>query len=215
MRSLRVRLMIGTGVATALLGGSASVTLYFLVRSVLYAEFDQLLAAKARALATLVEEDQGEVEVEFAEHPLDEFERAERPEYFQLWLDDGRVLARSRHLERHNLERVGGEAANPEFRFVRLPDGRAGRVAGISFYPSSSGRVTAETPGRVTLALARDSRNGSDTRPADLDISGCRLRDDAPEPDRSCMGHPSWSQTGCAVWRKPLTRSTRINWMPV
>ena len=84
MRSLRTRLMVGTGLTTALLVGAASVTLYFLVRSTLYAEFDQLLAARARALAALVEQDQDHVEVELTERPLTELAQADRPGVFPV-----------------------------------------------------------------------------------------------------------------------------------
>jgi signal transduction histidine kinase len=157
MSSLRARLIIGTGVTTALLVGAASASLFFLVRSTLYGEFDQLLSAKARALAALIEQDADKVEIEFAEHPLQEFERADRPEYFQVWADDGRVLARSRRLEEHDLDRINGEAGEPEFRFVRLPDGRDGRLASVWFYPSSSGKGEEETRSRVTLSLARET----------------------------------------------------------
>jgi signal transduction histidine kinase len=128
---------------------------YLLLRSSLYSEFDQLLAAKARALAALVEFDNDQIEMEFVEHPLHEFERSERPEYFQLW-QGRRVLARSRHLAEHDLERVSGTLEAPQFRSGSLPDGRRGRLAGITFSPVPTGsEPTAHD--RLTLIVAKDT----------------------------------------------------------
>ncbi len=60
--------------------------------------------------------------------------RAERPAYFQVWLDDN-VLARSQHLTDTDLTRHAGSLARPGFRSARLPDGRRGRQAGVTFRP--------------------------------------------------------------------------------
>ena len=66
-----------------------------MIKSALLAEFDNALRAKARTLADLIEQEGDEYELEFAEAEMAEFARADRPEYFQVRLVNGAVLARS------------------------------------------------------------------------------------------------------------------------
>ena len=168
MRSLRSRLLIGTAVGTVLVLSASGFVLYLLVRASLFAEFDGLLGAKARALSALVEQEGRKFELEFDDRGMDEFERAERPEYFQLWLTDGDVLARSRSLKGQDLERIGGIASDPACRPITLPDGRRGRIAGISFYPYQEEDETDAEPRRVILVVARET--------AEIDGALARLR---------------------------------------
>lgn len=156
MTSLRAKLIVGTGVTTVLLVGLASVASYYLVRAALYAEFDQLLESKARSLSVLVEQERDGIEVEFAEHPLREFERKDDPEFFQLWTADGTVLSRSGSLNGGNLERLSLNGRDSTIQSVELPDGRAGRIVCISFYPTrEKGAVGASGP--LSLAVARST----------------------------------------------------------
>jgi len=132
----------------------ASLAVYLLMRASLFAEFDTALGSKARALAALVEQDGDEIELEFEETSLPEFERADRPEYLQLWLTKGDVLYRSPSLKGHDLSREAGSLQKPLWRSVILPDGRPGRSACVTFVPRREG---GGTPVRVTLAIARDT----------------------------------------------------------
>ena len=59
---------------------------------------------------------------------LPEFERAVRPGFFEAWLDDGTVLARSPSLGARDLPRLPAIAGDPAFADVTLPDGRPGRA---------------------------------------------------------------------------------------
>jgi heavy metal sensor kinase len=161
MRSLRSRLLAGTGLGAVLVLAAAGLAVYVLVRARLVAEFDHALADKARSLAILVEQEGDEVEVEFAEHPLREFQAGVRPEYYQLWLLDGTVLARSPSLGHGNLDRIAGPAHSPACRWVVLPDGRRGRTAGILFHPVGEGRRSSRSAASsdppLTLVVARDT----------------------------------------------------------
>jgi len=168
MRSLQSRLLVGTAIGTVLVLSASGLVLYLLVRSSLFAEFDDLLAAKARALSALVEQEGHEFEMEFDDRGMDEFERADRPEYFQLWLDEGKVLARSRSLYGQDLDRIAGPVDDPACRSITLPDGRPGRIAGISFYPYQEEDETDAKPRRVTLVVARGT--------AEIDGALARLR---------------------------------------
>ena len=135
MRSLQGRLLLGTAIASAVMLLAAGMVLYLLVRLALVAEFDAVLAAKARALGTLVEQDGDKVDFEAENVAMPEFERANRPEYFELWLEEGSVLARSKSLRGGHLSRIDGPPGVPVFQWTLLPDGRCGRLVGVTFTP--------------------------------------------------------------------------------
>ena len=123
-RSLRLRLTVAiVGVLTVLFV-CLSLVLHAVFSSALYRQFDGRLLGDASAIAGMAEDESPEVE--FESESLPDFERGLRPAYFQAWLDDGRVLARSPSLGDRDLARPGKPAA-PLFTDLALPDGRAGR----------------------------------------------------------------------------------------
>ena len=67
------------------------------------ADFDHALEAKARTLATLVCEDNQNLEVEFAGEYMPEFETKVNPEYFQFRWWNGSVIERSSQLGERDL----------------------------------------------------------------------------------------------------------------
>lgn len=168
MRALQSRLLASTAIGTVLVLSASGLILYALVRASLIAEFDGALVAKARALSALVEQEGHRFEMEFDQRGMDEFERADRPEFFQLWLTDRIVLARSRSLEGRDLERIAGPGDDPVYRWATLPDGRPGRVVGITFIPYQDKDEANAEPRRVTLVVARQT--------ADIDRTLARLR---------------------------------------
>src|SRR5947207_11998040 len=119
MRSLRKNLMLGIGLAAAVVFVAAGVSSYLLARAVLRAEFDTATHAKARAIASMVELKDNRIRVEELEQThLAEFERAEKPEVFEIWTDDGQVLTKSKSLR-------GAELVRPTLSGT-LPVTRAG-----------------------------------------------------------------------------------------
>ena len=73
MRFLRTRLFIATfGVTTLILLG-AGLLLHFTVRASVIAEFDESLLARAQALASLVEQEGDQFEVEFQSEQMPGF----------------------------------------------------------------------------------------------------------------------------------------------
>lgn len=137
--SLRSRLLLGIA-ATTVLGFAVAATVIFVVlRASLLREFDELLASKARALATLIKQQGDKLEVKFTEHPMQEFARKVRPEYFQVWDVDGTIIARSRRLGTDDLPRISGSLTAPGFQFTELPDGRRGRLVAVEFLPAVEG----------------------------------------------------------------------------
>ena len=127
-RSLGLRLTVAlVGVLTVLFVG-LSLVLHVVFARALYRQFDGRLLGDAAAIAGMAEDESPEVE--FESESLPDFDRARRPSYFEAWLDDGKVLARSPSLRERDLARPGRPAA-PVFADLALPDGRAGR--GVEF----------------------------------------------------------------------------------
>lgn len=164
MRSIRrrliVSLLVGAGLLVLALGLGASTV----VARRLEQEFDQSMLSKARALVTLTKQHGGEVEIDFADEIMPEFEAPSRPEYFQLWLADGTVLERSRSLGSRDLPLVRDLSSSAIYRDLRLPDGRPGRMVEIAFVPQQEDDETeialdpAAPPGgrlAAVLAMAR------------------------------------------------------------
>ena len=135
MKSIRTRLtvflLIGSGVLLLLSGEALNALVSYWLEN----EFDSALEAKARALVTLTKEEDGEVELDFADEFMPEFEAEVEPDYFQVWLAGGDVLERSRSLGNADLERHLEVAARPRFRDTPLIDGRRGRQVQIDFVP--------------------------------------------------------------------------------
>lgn len=161
-RRLIVSLLAGSGLLVLILGLGASAVIARRLRQ----EFDHSLLAKARALATLTKQLHEEVEIDFADELMPEFEAPSQPEYFQLWLADGTLLERSRSLGSRDLPRFEDLSGSARFRDLRLPDGRPGRLIEIAFVPqqedddlfSETALDPTAPPGRrrsAVLAVAR------------------------------------------------------------
>ena len=152
MKSIRQHLVLRLLIGTAVLLGLTSIALYLYSRDFLMSEFDAGLRSTALALVTLTEDKGGEVELNFADEFMPEFERGERPEYFQLWLANGKILERSRSLRGADLPRRTGTVAKPVYWDLQLPDGREGRAVGIQFAAQRGDR-----PPGVTYSSASGS----------------------------------------------------------
>jgi signal transduction histidine kinase len=162
-RSLRVRLAISVVavVAAALL--ALSLVLHAVFARALVRQFDARLLGDAVAIAGMAEDDaQGP---EFEAESLPEFERRARPAYFEAWLDDGGVLARSPSLTAGDLARAApGVGAD-----VILPDGRAGRAIyvrqplRIEDEPTIGAATPRASTRFVTVAVARGTEEVAGT----------------------------------------------------
>ncbi len=130
--------------------------LYILIGRALWEGFNDSLAVKLRSLAAMTEVEDGELELDFQEASLPEFKPSEKAEYYQVWLDDTSVFARSPSLLGQNLEAVYGTLEKPAYKLVLLPDGRPGCIAGARFSPRSE-RKRASTPLEVTMVIGRET----------------------------------------------------------
>ena len=158
MISLRRRLLIGTGVGTAIVLIVAGTALFGLMRASLLGEFDKALCEKVTTLAAMVEQDERGVSLEFAEAEMGEFRPKERPEYFQAWLADGTVVGRSPSLGGEDLPRGPTDSMEPLVCSIILPNEAPGREVTLTFMP----RLDDESPPSIapepmTIAIARDT----------------------------------------------------------
>lgn len=135
MRSLRGRLTAGLLLGSGLLLTVGGVVLRQAIASRLQREFDQALLARARSLVSLTEQQDGRVWIDLNDEVMPEFRSREKPVYFEVWLADGRILARSPSLGRADLPRSGAPVDRVRLADGALPDGRAGRRVEIRFPP--------------------------------------------------------------------------------
>lgn len=164
MSSIRRRLVVSLLAGSGLLILSAGLIASAVVARRLRHEFDRSLLAKAQALVTLTAQQDGEVEIHFADELMPEFEAPSRPEYFQLRLADGALIERSRSLRGSDLPRFENLSNAPVYRDLKLPDGRPGRLVEIAFVPqteegeSETALDPAAPPGRLLAAVLSVAR---------------------------------------------------------
>ena len=129
--------------------------LFSAVRNLLISQFDHALLTKVRTLTSFPEPGRIGINLGFTEKPLPEFHGGRHAEFFQVWLSDGSVLAKSPALgPNQELIRKIGLQNQPLFWSLRLPDGRPGRAVGLRLHSkdeSISGSFV------VDLVLARES----------------------------------------------------------
>ena len=131
------------------------VALHTAVKNVLISQFDLALLTKVRTLTSFPEPERVGINLGFTEKPLPEFHGGQHTEYFQVWLSDGTVLARSPSLPpEQNLARQTGPADAPAYWSLRLPNGRPGRAVGVRM---NSEKQRGKGDFTVDLVLARDS----------------------------------------------------------
>jgi two-component system heavy metal sensor histidine kinase CusS len=135
MRSLQSRLLIG--VICSIFGVLlvSGIAFYWLMRTALISEYDSSLSNEIRTLSALVKYEADGVRSDMADGEIPAFERSQRPEYYQIWQEDGTVLEKSRHLTDGDLPRLRGTLSQPKFQFLALPDGRPGRCGSVRFLP--------------------------------------------------------------------------------
>jgi hypothetical protein len=158
MRSLRKNLMLGIAAVTTGVFLLAATTIFFLARASLISEFDATTVAKARSVAGMMELDEGRVKFDEDEAQLADFGRSHRPEYFEIWMADGKSFCKSKSLGRGNLERLADmDLPAPATRAIRLPDGRAGRELFLPFIVHGEGEDALKNPVRAVAAVARQT----------------------------------------------------------
>jgi len=167
VRSIRATLLLTTLAGLFLFFAVAASVFYFSVRRSLVREFDRSLTAKTLEFSDMCEmEESGgneKYDVEFDEFNLPEFQPSPNAAYYQLWTEEGRIIARSRSLEGSDLAREPVPTDEPRVGDVTLPDGRRGRACSYRFSPvvkDDEDRPVEGSPGkRLVLVVARPRGN--------------------------------------------------------
>jgi two-component system heavy metal sensor histidine kinase CusS len=149
--SLRARLTVSIVAVLVVVLGGFSALLYGAFSRALWRALDARLDTEAAALAEMAELDRGgrpRFEREGISG-LADFEARGAPAYFQVWLPDGAVLARSGSLASADLRRP----ADAHARTI-LPDGRPGRISAAAF-PAPWTRKGRPPAGNLMVAVAR------------------------------------------------------------
>ena len=170
MPSLRTRLLMGIIGGMVLLLIVFSVIIYMVIRRALIDQFDASLAATARILAASVEQDDEKIELELdfekIELELDfekmpEFQRTQRPAYYQLWGQDGTVVARSPSLGTEDISHLDDLLVDGQvFRALQMKTGQPGRAVALKFEPRIEDLDANQMPPEqqtLTLVVARDA----------------------------------------------------------
>jgi len=159
MSSIRSRLITGLLVGFCLLGGAGVLVLHVAIRKALTKEFDQVLQAKANALAAMTRVEKGSIDLDYSKEFMPEFTVSKSPDYFQMWLPDGRCVLRSSSLRHSELLHPTISTRAPEFWNMRLPDGSNGRAYIMRFIPD-------DQEGAENMAGSLPSTEVSPVKPA-------------------------------------------------
>ncbi len=163
-RSLRTRLLVGIIGGMALLLTLFSLLIYGLIRRALVEQFDASLASVAQIFAASVERDKDQIDLELDAQQMPQFCNKEHPTYYQLWTDDGAVLARSPLLGTDDLIRpespLNSPASLEPFKFKR--NGKPLRAVALIFRPRSADNDEDGGPPQtgeqlLALTVARDA----------------------------------------------------------
>jgi two-component system sensor histidine kinase QseC len=160
--SLRVRLAVTVGTVLAAVLAAFAVVVHAVLGQALARQLDLRLAGNAAAVAGMAEDDASGPE--FEEEVLPEFVRPTRPGYYEAWLEDGSVLARSPSLAGRDLPRlpVGVE---PTFTELALPDARPGRAVALRqpLRIEDAGGGARASKRLVTVVVAQGTEEGDET----------------------------------------------------
>jgi len=140
MRSLRRQLTISLLLSLALILGGGGAVVFLVVHDSLMDQFDAALRVKALIVIGETDQRNGDIDVEFSDRFLREFDDDVATDFFQVFHLDGRSEERSDSLYDHNLPIRHGTMEEPLYWNLSLPDGEPGRAIGIRFTPRTQGR---------------------------------------------------------------------------
>ena len=151
MKSIRRRLTLALvlfGCSLWALGSSAA---YLAMRAGLIAEFDRAHMTDLSSLSNMTEQSEAGLKFDSTGEYMPNFQRENRPDYFQLWEANGTTLYRSRTLlDQPDLPRKVGTLSHPKTWNITLPDGLPGRAGGVRFVPKED-EDTPRPPGSPPL----------------------------------------------------------------
>ncbi len=153
IRRQLTRRLLGTILGLLGLGLAALLTLacYAVVR-----QFDVALRTKALAISTVTVVTADTVRVEFTDRFLHGFDDEHPRDFFQLWLPDGTILARSESLGLAELPHRVGRFDKPRYFLCTLPNGRPGRALGFKFKPKQARGINRSVELELVVATDRE-----------------------------------------------------------
>jgi two-component system OmpR family sensor kinase len=152
--------MLWTGAAAIAIFACAGLAIFILTRASLRTAFDAATYAKAQVVGSFVEIHHEQVTVaELLAQHMPEFERGKRPEYYHVWTEDGRTLAKSKSLGKGDLPSPPpGVMKAPVIQALTLPTGQRGRMVWARLPMTIDEEETNPGPTQYSIvALARDA----------------------------------------------------------
>lgn len=170
MQALSRTLVVGTTLLTGVVFVTAGVVLFVLTRMSLVAELDRSLVDRAGLLASTIEIEDGELDLELVDLDMQTFEGRRPAAYVQVWSADGATLYKSRSLAKTDLTHRPAPQHLPEHFNVKLPDGRRGRAVCLAFLPRMES-VVAEERGLRKSESTPALSGGADGEPVSLALA--------------------------------------------
>ncbi|NIP25928.1 MAG: GHKL domain-containing protein [Phycisphaerae bacterium] len=133
MTSLRTRLILGIVGGMVLLLTVFSLTVYILIQRALVNQFDTALVSTARILASSIEIDANNIDLEDVQQ-MPEFNDPKNQTYYQIWEPDGAIVARSPLLGADDLPRLETSLGIPAFKALNTGSDPQ-RVVCLMFIP--------------------------------------------------------------------------------
>jgi two-component system heavy metal sensor histidine kinase CusS len=159
--SLRARLVIATAVACVIVFCVAGVALFVLLRASFTEEFDRSLLAKAQALQAMTDQDDTGIKFEADLSNLSEYRAGQRNDFFEMWSQDGKVIAKSASLgETAHIPLPSARPDHPVYQPLELRTGQGARTITVNFIPrpENEGGVAEGGKREVTMVVARSTR---------------------------------------------------------
>ena len=158
MRSLQARLLAGIIGGMVLLLTIFSLLLYVMIARALVNQFDASLLSIAQVLATSVERDGDQIEMDLTVQQRPALQNSGRPAYYELRRPNGTVVAKSPLLGTHDLPPLEAAGRTQEFIALQDPNGSPLRAVGLTFVPRDADRegeqAAAQPTGDESLMLA-------------------------------------------------------------
>lgn len=157
MKSIRRQLTRNLVGATCVLLGGGLVMVYLAAREAVLDQFDDTLRAKALAIGTVTRAGPAGVTVAFTDRFLRGFDDDRARDFFQLWDQAGRTVARSESLgRRRELPWRRGRPDKPARWNLTLPNGEPGRAVSFTFEPRRDGDGRKDVEVRLVVASERE-----------------------------------------------------------
>ena len=135
VRSIRNSITLFTLLCVIVILLAGQIVVDRIISNWLVQQFDDALESKARALVTLTKSSGEDVELDFADEFMTAYDSPAEPEYFELFLESGLLIERSRSFEGYEESIFSDQEMDIQVRNNVLPDGREGRQISIKFVP--------------------------------------------------------------------------------